>query len=262
MSRIGSAEGGLPAWIVDLQARAKETRELNDAANAAARAARLANFKGKCRACFDVGECGECARGRTLAAANDVLRRAAAAAEAFDALQLPRRFTRYALDTYPGNVDALAELRAFLDGWDGEEGLILAGAVGVGKTGLLVGALRHLLTERADLRDRVAFITSTDLLDELREGFDDGSYSRRLQRVRNVRLLAIDDLGAEHATDWARDRLYAVLNHRYEEVLPTFLTTNYGREPLAARIGERLTDRLIESCRRIVVPGGSLRAGH
>lgn len=225
-------------------------------------AAREANFRGKCRACFDLGECEQCARGRALAASNEMERRRAAAAAAFDALGLPRRLARYHLESYPGDRGALAALGDFLAGWDGEEGLMLGGEVGVGKTGLLVGALRRLLADRADLRGHVVWVRSVDLTEELKGGFDDGSYERRLERLRTVRVLAIDDLGAESVSDWGRDRLFAILDHRYGELLPTFITTNLSRAKLAEHIGARLADRLYESCRRILVPGASLRAGH
>jgi DNA replication protein DnaC len=57
-------------------------------------------------------------------------------------------------------------------------------------------------------------------------------------------LLALDDLGSENPTHWARDRLYTLINGRYLGQRPTIVTTNLSLEALAERLGDRTVSRL------------------
>lgn len=65
----------------------------------------------------------------------------------------------------------------------------------------------------------------------------------------NARLLVLDDIGAEMATDWAYLTLYLIVDNRYNEMLPTIFTSNLSMETLARRfMDERLASRIIEMC--------------
>jgi DNA replication protein DnaC len=65
-----------------------------------------------------------------------------------------------------------------------------------------------------------------------------------LDELAGLALLALDDLGTENPTSWARDRLYTLVNRRYLAQRPTIVTTNLSLEDLAARLGERTVSRL------------------
>ena len=62
--------------------------------------------------------------------------------------------------------------------------------------------------------------------------------------MKNVDLLMLDDYGAQHDTDWATEKLFQLLNHRYNGSLATVITSNNmaltGVDP---RICSRLSDR-------------------
>ena len=61
-------------------------------------------------------------------------------------------------------------------------------------------------------------------------------------------------------TDWVRDRLYTLLNRRWNECRPLIVTTNCAAALLAQRTGEGATSRLAGICaRRIEVTGPDLR---
>ena len=47
-----------------------------------------------------------------------------------------------------------------------------------------------------------------------------------LMRISSAQLLVLDDLGAERNTPFAEDKLFQIVNHRYEERLPTIITTS------------------------------------
>ncbi|GCE50504.1 DNA replication protein DnaC [Thermosporothrix hazakensis] len=53
----------------------------------------------------------------------------------------------------------------------------------------------------------------------------------------------LDDLGAEHRTPWANKKLFQLLNHRYNAMLPTVITSNrMALEGRDHRIVSRLHD--------------------
>ncbi|MEE8337947.1 MAG: ATP-binding protein [Dehalococcoidia bacterium] len=127
--------------------------------------------------------------------------------------------------------------------WAGEpEGWVLfVGANGCGKTHL-AAAVANL---RLDEGDSVCFATVPDLLDELRSTFAPGAaegFDTVFQRLLNVRLLVLDDLGAHQTSPWAQEKLYQILNHRHLGRLPTVVTTNLELKEMEPRIASRLAD--------------------
>lgn len=120
--------------------------------------------------------------------------------------------------------------------------LILIGSYGCGKT--------HLAASIAN--DRVAhnhpalFVNVPDLLDHLRATFSptsEVSYDQRFETVRTAPLLILDDLGTENATPWASEKLYQILNFRYNSQLPTVITTNHRLEEIDVRLRSRMNDQ-------------------
>jgi len=68
-----------------------------------------------------------------------------------------------------------------------------------------------------------------DLLDHLRATYGPDSevrFDERFEEVRDAPVLILDDLGTQNATPWAQEKLYQILNHRYNAQLPTVVTTN------------------------------------
>jgi DNA replication protein DnaC len=139
----------------------------------------------------------------------------------------------------PGLRKVVPQVRAYArkpDGW-----LTFLGGYGVGKTHL-AAATAHEALER---NEQVLFAVVPDLLDHLRATFGPQStvsYDERFELVRSVPLLILDDLGTESATPWAREKLYQVINHRYNYRLATVITTNLKPEAIEPRIYSRLSD--------------------
>lgn len=176
---------------------------------------------------------------------------------------IPPRCLQFTLDTYPDpTAAAYRAVRHMLDVWNEQRGLLLVGDCGVGKTGLMVGVFREIARRWAEdgSTHGMRFITGPDLMDFLRNGYDNGSHEDRLNELRNVRLLAIDDLGVAKPSDWVMEQLFALINHRYDHELPTFATTNYGLAELGDRIGVRALERLLETSAVITVQGRNLRS--
>jgi len=122
------------------------------------------------------------------------------------------------------------------EGW-----LVFSGPSGCGKT--------HLAAAIANYRiaiDQPAFyITVPDLLDHLRSSFSPGSdmpYDEFFEQVRNAPLLILDDFGAQSTTPWANEKLEQLINHRFNNQLPTVIVTMVPLEELDERTHTRLTD--------------------
>lgn len=185
---------------------------------------------------------------------------------------VPPHYEGLTLDTYPvtpATAPALERLRGrgeledgtYDGGWLAEEHrwLLLHGPYGTGKTGLAVALMRELLELAiADAQKDCGalFITVPDLLSRLRQSYDvrsgaaGATEADLLRSLNDVPLLVLDDLGAERATDWAVERLFAVINHRHDYHRRTIITSNLGPAELARHIGERTLWRIVEMCRR------------
>ena len=133
-----------------------------------------------------------------------------------------------------------------------------------GKTGLGVALVRE-----ASLRGMThRFGTAADILDAMRPRRDDAgkpddmAAEYALRSLQTVDLLLLDDLGAEKQTDWAAERLYLVINGRYERELPTIVTSNLTIDQMTAmhpEMGARIVSRLLESYELIPLLGDDLR---
>ena len=76
-----------------------------------------------------------------------------------------------------------------------------------------------------------------------------GSYSRFFRRLCSVDLLHLDDLGAEHRTDWVLEQLYSIVNERWQDQRAMVVTTNVSDlDELREQIGTRTVSRLTEMC--------------
>lgn len=124
--------------------------------------------------------------------------------------------------------------------------LVIAGHTGRGKTRLAAGIGNF----RRDAGGEVMFLVVPDLLDRLRSSYNPQSpaaFDRVFDQVRSVPLLILDDLGSQSGTPWADEKLFQLLNHRYNACLPTVITTNASAGQIEDRLLTRLTDPAISS---------------
>lgn len=162
-----------------------------------------------------------------------------------------------------------------------EAGLLLMGPCGVGKTHLVVAALKQLVQRG----HQGLFYDYRELLKEIQASYNPESQASEmgiLEPVLAAEVLVLDDLGASKPSAWALDTLGHILNTRYNEKRVTLLTTNYLDGPpgatgeavrlpsgqavaparedtLAERIGQRIRSRLYEMCRTIEVVAPDFR---
>jgi len=119
--------------------------------------------------------------------------------------------------------------------------LVIAGSTGRGKT-RLAAAVGNYCREAGMT---VTLVVVPDLLDKLRSSYNPQNpkaFDEIFDQVRNTPLLILDDLGAQSGTAWAEEKLFQLINHRYNACLPTVITTNLTVNNLDARLASRLTD--------------------
>ncbi len=139
------------------------------------------------------------------------------------------------------------------EGW-----LVLTGGYGCGKTHLAAA----IANDRLDRSQPAIFVVVPDLLDHLRATFgpnSEAAYDEMFEQIRTTRLLLLDDLGSQSATPWAQEKLFQLLNHRYNGQLPTVITTNQRLEDVDQRLRSRLLD--INLVQRLHITAPDFRSG-
>ncbi len=120
--------------------------------------------------------------------------------------------------------------------------LVMIGRNGCGKTHLAAAIANQCLARNS----LVLFMTVPDLLDHLRATFAPNSetvYDHLFSNMREAELLVLDDLGSEQSSSWASEKLFQLLNYRYNSGFPTVITTNNMRlQAVDERIRSRLKD--------------------
>lgn len=134
--------------------------------------------------------------------------------------------------------------------------LLLLGPTGVGKTHQAYGTLRALAV--TGITATWTATSSADMYAALRPRTNIDSETE-FRRYAHARLLLVDDLGAAKSSEWTEEINFRLVNHRYENQLPTLFTSNVLPKQLADRLGDRVASRLTEMCDRVVITGTDRR---
>jgi DNA replication protein DnaC len=128
---------------------------------------------------------------------------------------------------------------------DRKEWILLSGPRGCGKTHLAVA----IAGEQIKLEpDSVFFAFVPTLVDNIGSSFKPDKqidYDELFEQISSVGMLILDDLYLESSVPWVEARLYQILVRRFEERLPTVITTSLNHKELhdlVPRIASRLVD--------------------
>jgi DNA replication protein DnaC len=178
---------------------------------------------------------------------------------------IPRKYKDVSFDRNPVaqmTDTVVRQIRGYVRNLDANleqgRGVWLFGEVGTGKTTLAMLVAKAAL----EAGHSVAIYSMPRLLNEIRRTYDEGSdssYIQLLDRLSEVDLLHIDDVGAEKSSDWVLEQLYAIVNARYEAQRSMTITTNLSYEDLVEQIGHRTVSRLVEMCEQIPLLGRDQR---
>ena len=204
----------------------------------------------------------------------------------YTASGIKKRYKNILLDDITalrGQENAYDTALTFFEEYKAEQpldGFGLVGGVGSGKTYITAALVNQIVKYRLEsMTDEekknaakgqfkpvpVRFISFTELFERLKPSNDEDSESL-MQKVKNAKILVVDDLGACKITEWITDRLFEIVDYRYCEELPIIYTTNILPNNLKAVVDktisdriDRITDRLKEMSKIEIVTAQSQR---
>lgn len=149
---------------------------------------------------------------------------------------------------------------------EGGSSLYVWGENGTFKTTLASAIMRRLVHHGR----RAEMVNAVDLLVEVQSTYGTPKEeSAVLAHYSKCPVLVLDDLGKEQQTAWTVSRLYAIINARYANMLPTVITSNFKVSELAARMGacdestaRAIASRIAGSCETVAMAGGDRRLGN
>lgn len=187
---------------------------------------------------------------------------------AFRQARIPRKFMNKSLENFQAKKSRHKEIIVgagqFVQTFRGRDaehpgrGLLLIGREGTGKTHVAVGILKEIIRRGYT----GLYWNVPELFLELRRLMSDDvdkTEADLFDEAAEADLLVLDDLGAERVSDYVVDRLYVLINGRYENDTATIITTNRTVEELRAQIGARIASRICEMCVQMEFPQGDYR---
>jgi DNA replication protein DnaC len=125
------------------------------------------------------------------------------------------------------------------------DSLIIMGKSDVGKTHLAAAIANKLIeNDKTVLMERL-----TNLLNRIRETYENNTKSENelIEIYSNVDMLIIDDLGTEKISSWSLEKLYTIIQNRYENGLPIIITTRFNKEGLIERFSYSKDSDLVDA---------------
>lgn len=178
---------------------------------------------------------------------------------------VPLRYQDASIDDVPQEIrDKISAIR------ETRRGLYIHGPVGTGKTHIAYAIAKEVFKTVRKNTDGVAvsqsvelgtFVNASELFAEMRRDMDKDwtNKTEPLEKLMETRkIIIIDDIGAEKPSEWVSEQFYLLLNHRYNEILPTIFTSNLSLPQLEERLGDRTVSRIVGMC-DVVKLGGEDR---
>lgn len=129
-----------------------------------------------------------------------------------------------------------------------EEGrcIVMTGTPGTGKTHLAAAIAGYVIVNH---NATAVYRTVGGILQFIKGSYGDRAEyteSEAFASLVEPSLLIIDEVGATKPTEFELATLFAIINGRYEEQLPTIVISNIDTKELGAVLGDRSVDRLRE----------------
>lgn len=179
-------------------------------------------------------------------------------------LGIPPKFVDHRL-TSPNNDDLVEWVAQILSGERNKYFLIFNGLPGRMKSGT-AWATMMALNEQYNFRTHpLPFlgISMEDLVEALLPGGKqyhwEGMDWPYADLVRSTGVVLLDDLGLNELTEYAMGKFDSIINHRYEHLMPTIITTNLDLTNLPTYVGDRTASRMAEASKVVWFDGEDRR---
>lgn len=202
---------------------------------------------------YELCDCGGAQRDRIERMEREEARKAAERAQLIDAKMRKAGIPERYLFSQHEMAASMAESVATAG-----KGYYIDGPQGTGKTHLAYSVARLCVMDGI----KTTCVSSTALMEAYRfRRKEDADLTRRLMACG---LLVIDDLGKEAPTQYACERLFEVIDTRYNSMRPVIITSNYARGAIASKlaegdVGKSIASRLNEMTQRIHIDGEDRR---
>ncbi len=151
----------------------------------------------------------------------------------FESSMLPKKLCNASIDNFKikENNDmyknaylySLKFISSFKNGKTDLNGIFLSGSYFTGKSYLLACIANELKNKHV----KTKYLAFPDFVRDIKFSIDKGDFSYKVDEIKNVDVLIIDDFGMENLTDWLRDEVVGpVINYRYLNELPTLYASN------------------------------------
>ncbi|MGY0692650.1 ATP-binding protein [Virgibacillus sp. FSP13] len=163
------------------------------------------------------------------------------------------------LENYDPTSEELAKAKQavtdYINHFDESKNLLLHGTYGTGKSHLSVSVTKKLMEKGKEC----LFLSLPKLLTKIKETYNNKGVTEDelLEAIQRVDLLVLDDIGAEHHTEWVNSKLFEILDDRSGKA--TIYTTNLNSKELRASINERNFSRMMENTEVIKMDGRDYR---
>jgi len=149
--------------------------------------------------------------------------------------EMPKEIKEASMDKLYKNdskrIETLEWIYKFINNYadnNHQKGLYLYGNFGCGKTYMIAA----LFNELAKSGVKSAIVYWPEFIRNLKTSFQT-DFNEKFETVKKVKLLLIDDIGAESTSSWGRDEILGpILQYRMQESLPTFFTSNLNYQAL------------------------------
>lgn len=171
----------------------------------------------------------------------------------------------YKINVDDEDIPYISTLNQLQDLCINAKSVYLWGDMGTGKTYLAACASNYWANEGK----KVAFVHVPTFSERVKSKINSGEYVDEVNELKRAFIIVLDDIGAEKESAWFRDEiLMPILNHRMENNLCTWFTSNESTETLLEHYtlsnesplkGLRLMERVTSLSRVIKLSGSNRR---
>jgi len=124
--------------------------------------------------------------------------------------------------------------------------LIYIGNPGIGKTYFCAALTDWAINNFRSFR----YHKERDILSTLRnnmQNFNGGDYTLMLELLIDDDLIILDDLGSSGVNEWREEVFFNFLDHRYNSMKPTIITSNFSKKEVFEKYSKRVGSRMFAS---------------